>query len=272
MGLIGNLTKAIKPALRFDDWEKIGAHVRPQDTRTTEQLLANIDYFADKLPEVAKFKKELKAMTPEHLGLASDICELGTRQDMLPTNIDIRKPAQNGKSLLEFLMEKLPKASKENPEALNFSKEVINNTDTTASKYFLAEFAGMLEHPEAGKHFSATKPLIKDIAEATLKGGYKMDFEKENKFINSLWQFINPKVNPENIEVLDKTLKTVEKLPKSCDDLSCIVDSNTILNSKTPIAKMMENLETFKQIAENFVKQAKEINLSDFITKNTNLG
>ena len=130
----------------------------------------------------------------------------------------------------------------------------------------------MLEHPEAGKHFSATKPLVKDIAEATLQGGYKMDYEKENKFVNSLWQFINPKVNPENIEVLDKTLKTVERLPKSCDDLFCIVDSNTILYSKTPVEKMRENLETFKQVAEKIVKQAKEINLSDFITKNTNLG
>lgn len=272
MGILNNVTKTIKPTFRFNGWEKMGANVRPQDTRTTEQLLANIDYFADKLPEVAKFKKELKAMAPEHLGLASDICELGTRQDMLPTNIDIRKSAQNKKSLLEFLMEKLPKASKENPEALAFSKEVINNTDTIASKYFLNEFAVMLDHPEAGKHFRATKPLVKDIAEATLQGGYKMDYEKENNFVKSLWQFINPKVNPENIEVLDKTLKTVEKLPKSCDDLSCVVDSNTILNSKTPITKMRENLETFKQIAENLGKQAKEVNLSDFITKNTNLG
>lgn len=75
MGILNNVTKTIKPTFRFNGWEAMGAYVRPQDTRTTEQLLANIDYFAEKLPEVAKFKKELKAMSPEHLGLASDICE-----------------------------------------------------------------------------------------------------------------------------------------------------------------------------------------------------
>lgn len=271
MGLIGKLIKSIEPTFRFNGWEKIGAQVRPQDTRTTEQLLANIDYFAEKLPEVAKFKKELKAMAPEHLGLASDICELGSRKEMISAPIDIRQSSPNKKSLLEFLMEKLPKASKENPEALNFSKEVINNTDTTASKYFLNEFAGMLDHPEASKHLSATKPLIKDIAEATLQGGHRWDYEKECNFVNSLWQFINPKVNPENIEVLDKTLRTVENLPKSCDKLNCIIDSDTIINSKIPSAKMKENLSTFTEIAENLSKQTNEVNLSDFMTKNVNL-
>ncbi len=271
MGILNNVTKTIKPTFRFNDWETLGAHVRPQDTRTTEQLLANIDYFAEKLPEVAKFKKELKAMSPEHLGLASDICELGTRQEKIATHIDIRQSAPNKKSLLEFLIERLPIASKENPEALNFSKEVINNTGTTASKYFLNEFAGMLDHPEAGKHFSATKPLVKNIAEATLQGGYRMDYEKENNFVNSLWQFINPKVNPENIEVINETIKTVSKLPKSCDNLNCIIDSDTIINSKIPSAKMKENLSTFTEIAENLSKQTNEVNLSDFMTKNVNL-
>ena len=271
MGILNNVTKTIEPMFRFSDWETMGAHVRPQDTRTTEQLLANIDYYAEKLPEVAKFKKELKAMSPEHLGLASDICELGTRQEKIATHIDIRKTAPNKKSLLEYLIERLPIASKENPNALDFTKEVINNTDTIASKYFLNEFAPMLDHPEAGKHFSATKPLIKDIAEATLQGGHIWDYEKECNFVNSLWQFINPKVNPENIEVFDKTLRTVENLPKSCDNLSCVVDSNTIINSKTPIAKMKENLSTFTEIAENLSKQTNEVNLSDFMTKNVNL-
>ena len=210
-------------------------------------------------------------MSPEHLGLASDICELGTHREMLPTHIDIRKTAPNKKSLLEFLMERLPIASKENPNALDFTKEVINNTDTIASKYFLSSFAPIFEHPEAGKHLSATKPLVKDIADTTLQGGFRMDFEKENNFVNSLWQFINPKVNPENIEVIDEAIKTVSKLPKSCDKLNCIIDSDTIINSKIPSAKMKENLSTFTEIAENLSEQTNEVNLSDFMTKNVNL-
>ena len=259
-----------KPSFRFGAWQQMGAFTREADTRTTEQLLANIDYFADRLPEVAQFRKELKSMKPQHLGLVSDVCELGTRSEMLNTNIDMRKPAQNGKSLLAFLMEKLPWASKENPEMLNLAQEVINQTDTTASKYFLGTFAGVFEHPEAGRHLAATKPLVKDIAQATLNGGYTMDYSKEQKFVNVLGSYVNPAVNPEKIEIVNEALRTVEKLPDSVD-LSCYVDGATILKSETPVSQMRENLRIFEQIAEGLSQKTKEVNLTEFVTRNVNL-
>lgn len=264
------LAEKVKPSFRFGAWQQMGAFTREPDTRTTKQLLANIDYFAEILPEVAQFKKELKTMKPQHLGLVSDICELGARMDMLNTNINIRKPASNGKSLLAFLMEKLPKASKENPEMLNLAQEVINQTDTTASKYFLGSFAGVFEHPEAGRHLAATKPLVKDIAQATLRGGYTMDYSKEQKFVNVLSSYVNPSVNPEKIEIVNETLRTVDRLPESVN-LSCAVDGTAILNSKTPVGQMRENLETFSQIAEGLSQKTQEINLSDFVIRNVNL-
>lgn len=264
------LAEKAKPSFRFGAWQQMGAFTREADTRTTEQLLANIDYFADRLPEVAQFRKELKAMKPEHLGLVSDVCELGTRSEMLNTNIDMRKPAQNGKSLLAFLIEKLPWASKENPEMLNLAQEVINQTDTTASKYFLGTFAGVFEHPEAGRHLAATKPLVKDIAQATLNGGYTMDYSKEQKFVNVLGSYVNPAVNPEKIEIVNEALRTVEKLPDSVD-LSCYVDGATILKSETPVSQMRENLRTFEQIAEGLSQKTKEVNLTEFVTRNVNL-
>ena len=109
-----NLTKRLFKS----SWESIGHIKRGIDTRTTEQLLENIDYFANRLPEVAQFKEELKAMNPKHLGLISDLCELATNHEMINNAIDIRKPSSNGKSLFQFLMEKLPIASKENPAAV----------------------------------------------------------------------------------------------------------------------------------------------------------
>lgn len=271
VGSGAHLAERLEPTFRFGGGiHLMGAVTREADTRTTKQLLANIDYFAEKLPEVAQFKKELKAMNPEHLGLVSDICELGSYRSMLPTNIDIRKPASNGKSLLTFLMEKLPWASKENPEMLEFSKEVINHTDITASKYFLGSFAGLFEHPEAGRHLAATKPLVKDIAEAALRGGYTMDYSKEQKFVNVLGSYVNPAVNPEKIEIVNEALRTVEKLPDSVD-LSCYVDGATILKSETPVSQMRENLRTFEQIAEGLSQKTKEVNLTEFVTRNVNL-
>lgn len=270
IGKGAQITERLQPSLRFDAWQQMGAITREADTRTTKQLLANIDYFAQQLPEVAQFQKELKTMKPEHLGLVSDICELGNRTSMLPTSINIRKPASNGKSLLEFLMEKLPKASKENPEMIEFSKEVINHTDTTAFKYFLGSFAGVFEHPEAGRHLAATRPLVKDIAESTLRGGYTMDYSKEQKFVNALNVFINPSVNPQKIEVVNEALRTADKLPAHVD-LCCDIDGTKILNSNASVQQMKENLKTFEQIAEGLSQKTKEVDLSEFITKNTNL-
>ncbi len=264
------LTERLKPSFRFGAWEQMGAFTREADTRTTEQLLANIDYFAEKMPEVAQFRQELKAMNPKHLGLVSDICEMGNKTEMLNTNINIRKPASNGKSLLAFLMEKLPKASKENPDMVEFAQEVINHTDITASKYFLGSFAPVFEHPEAGRHLAATRPLVKDIAESTLSGGYTMDYTKEQKFVNVLGSFINPSVNPEKIEVVNEALRAADKLPESMD-LNCIIDGTEILNSKATTQQMRENLNIFSQIVESIAQKTKEFNLSEFITKNVNL-
>jgi len=264
------LAEKAKPSFRFGGFQHMGAFTREADTRTTEQLLANIDYFAERLPEIAQFKKELKAMNPRHLSLVSDICELGSTMEMLSTNINIRKPASNGKSLLEFMMEKLPKASKENPQMLDFSQEVINQTDNTASKYFLASYANVFEHPEVAKHLEATRPLIKDIAQVTLNGGYTMDYSKEQRFVNALNTYINPSVNPEKIKVVAEAMKTVEKLPESVN-LTCAIDSSTILNSKVSPQRMRENLETFSQIAEGLSQKTYDVNLSEFITRNVNL-
>ena len=168
-----SLFNAVKhtPVFRFGGFQVMGAHTKPLDTRTTEQLIENIEYFAERNPEVAQFKNELKSINPKHLGLVSDICELANKYEMLNTNIDMKKLVANGKSLFAALIEKLPKASKENPEALNFAQEVINQTDSTASKYFLASAVGMFDHPEAAKHLAAAKPIVKQLAEQTLSGG-----------------------------------------------------------------------------------------------------
>ena len=185
MSLLNSVGKELKPVLRFGGWQTIGAQTRPADTRTTAQLLENIEYFAQKNSAIAKFKDELKSVNPKHLGLVSDICELGSHNELMSQGIDMNTLKSNdGKSLLAYILEKLPKASKENPQAMEFTKEVIDHADTTASKYFLADFGGILGYPQAAKHLEATKPLVKDIAEETLNG-YKMDFENERKFLTT---------------------------------------------------------------------------------------
>lgn len=245
-------------------WEAMGHIKREPDTRTTEQLLENIEYFANKCPEVAKFKKDLKSMNPEHLGLVSDICELANHSELLPTSINIRKPASNGKSLFEFLLEKLPIASKENPEALELSKAIIDNSDSMASKFALGELSPLFECKEAAQHIKATIPLVSEIAETTLHGGYTMDYTRENLFINALKSFISPSVQLEKLELLPRILELGEKAKALCT-----IDALPFLQSKTPTRVIVENMKTFEALDKNM--EGKALNLTEFLERNVNL-
>lgn len=245
-------------------WEAIGRIRRKCDERTTKQLLENIDYFAKKLPEVAQFKEELKTMDPKHLGLVSDICELASNYEMINTAINIRKPASNGKSLFQVLLEKLPKASKENPASIELTQEIINNTDATAAKYSLAALHSLFECKEAAGHMKATVPFISDIADATLQGGYTMDFSKEKNFINGISNFVSPKVSLEKLKLLSEVCKIADSSNAICE-----IQAFPFLLNQTPISRILENLNVFKSLDKNM--QGKSINLTEFLEKNINL-
>ena len=250
--------------LFHEAWNTMGHIKRTPDNRTTKQLLENIDYYAQKYPEVAQFKDELKKMNPKHLGLVSDICELANHYELINTAIDINKPASNGKSLFQFLLEKLPKASKENPSSIELSQEIINNTSPTAAKYTLVALSPLYDCKKDAKHIEATIPLVSDIAEATLQGGYTMDYSKEQKFANGIKSLISPDVSVEKLQFLSKLLKIGEK-----SKANCITDAFPFVTNTTPIEKINENLETFKKLDENM--DSKTINLTEFLEKNVNL-
>lgn len=43
MSFFSSVGKELKPVLRFGGWQTVGAQTRPIDTRTTAQLLENIE-------------------------------------------------------------------------------------------------------------------------------------------------------------------------------------------------------------------------------------
>ena len=245
-------------------WTPIGHVRRGVETRTTQQLLENIDYYAKRCTEVAQFKEALKAMNPKHLGLVSDICELANSREFINTSIDIKKTAPNGKSLFQFLMEKLPVASKENPASLDLLQEIINNADSIASKYALGSLSPLYECKEAAKHIEATIPMVSEIAEATLTGGYTMDYSKEKNFVNAISSFISPSVSLEKLNLLPKIIKTAEEAKAICQ-----VNAFPFVTNNTSMNKILSNLEVFKKLDANM--ENKTINLTEFLEKNVNL-
>lgn len=267
MSILNSIGKEIRPTLRFGGWKNLGAQTRPADTRTTEQLLANIEYFAQENPEVAKFKNELKSVNPKHLGLVSDICELGGgHRELLTKNIDMKKlKANDGKSLFSYILEKLPRASKDNPKALEFTQEVINNTDTITSKYFLADFGGIMDFPAVSKHLEATKPLVKDIAEETLGGGYRMDFEKERHFMDTIKTYVDLSAKPEKIAMVKEILKPVEALPDR--DMMHI---DRFIRSEAPASQIRANIPQLKRASDVAHAQGQYLDIDEFLTTNVN--
>ena len=110
----------------------------------------------------------------------------------------------------------------------------------------------------------ATIPFVSDVAEATLGGGYLMDYSKEKNFVNGLRSFISPSVSLERLSLLGETCKAAEKA-----NSTCVIDPILFLNSKTPINKIKENLDVFEKVDSSM--QLEKINLTDFLEKNVNL-
>lgn len=241
-------------------WEFMGHVKRGVDTRTTEQLLENIEYFSKRFPEVVPFKDELKKMNPKHLGLISDICELASHNKL----IDIRKPVSKGKSLFQILLEKLPKASKENPASIELSQEIINNADSIGAKYALRALSPLYDCKDVARHIEATIPMVSDIAEVTLNGEYTMVYPKEMAFANALRRFISPKVSLEKLKLLSSINKIAEESNAICE-----LYAFPFLTNNTALSKIHANLETFKTLDKNM--QGKSINLTEFLEKNVNM-
>lgn len=260
--------KAIKPVFRFtQDWSSIGKGLKPKDTRTQEEIISTINYFIDKSPELKKFAKDIKEMDPKHLSLVSDTLELSNKIELLPTAINMKKVNhQTGKSLIETLLEVYPKASKENPGALEFAQEVINNTDSITSKYFLGNLMGVIDDSRLSSQFNASKFLVKDIAEQTLDGPYVMDYSKQKNFMSFVEALVNPASKVEKIELLPKLLDTIDAIPGKVQ-----VMLDDFVRSDAPTAQVVDNIKTLPQVANLFHANGKTLDVVDFATKNVNL-
>lgn len=263
------LTKE-KPVFRFNNgFEKLGAQVRPADTRTNGEVMAAIETLAERNPDIKVFVSELKNMKPEHMRLASDTMELAGKSEMLmaSTNINLNKTnIETRKSPLQAILGILPKASKENPAILDFAQEVINNTDTITAKYFLCSLPDNAMKTNLAEHFKAARPFVKDIAESTINGGYTGDLSKQRHFMDTISVLVNGESKPEKIAMLSKLTKAADEIEGQNP-----IYLDAFVRSNTPERQVEENLDTVVEVANNALKQGKSIDIVDFVNHNVNL-
>lgn len=163
----------------------IGAVTREPRANTAEELVNSIRAYAKANPEIAEFAKHINEMNPKHLGLAQDIIDLTHTREMSMTNIDLGQKIQDGTTYAGYMLKRLPEISKKNPEALDLTEEVINNSDTQNAKFFLSKLFGYnLENMSSiSEQMKATKEVVPEVAKSTLEGGYTGDFSKNNQFL-----------------------------------------------------------------------------------------
>lgn len=247
-------------------FETIGHVKHPTDTRTIEQISDNIEAYAEKIPQVKNFIKDLRTLTPQHKALVSDVLERANETVFLMNDINMWKPV-NGKSAVDVLLGDIIEASKTNPEALEFLQTVLNNTDTTAAKYALVEFCGgVLKNNNLSKQFGASKVIVPRIAEQTLSGGYLGTFEKEKSFMDFIKVLISPNSKPQNITLLENAQKMLEPI-KNADSL--YIDS--FIRTDTPIEHLKDNINTLPQVAQLLKNVGKSLDSTAYLTKNVNL-
>ena len=256
--------KLTNPITRFDGWQSLGAVKRPVDTRTAEELKSSIELWAKSNPEVKEFLPHLKEMNPKHLGLVADTIELANKKSMLPADLNLKSMTSKGKSLLGVLLDIFPRASKQNPNAMDFAQEVINNTDSITSKYFLWQTTGgVLENKKAAEHFKAAKPLVELFAKETLNPPNPLSFENQGNFMFLIRNVINEDADPKKVSLIKEIFEKI--------DNKGFLSVWDFVSSKAPIEKINDNLKTLGEAANLFNKNGKLLDAGEYLTQNTNL-
>lgn len=265
--IVSDVANEIKPRFRFGGCERIGAYTKDADTRTVGELRATIDYFLKSNPDLQEFSKEINKMNPKHLNLVADTLEIGNRESMTMAPVTLKTINPNtGETWLKGLLKSYIKADKDNPDALAFAQEIINNTDSDAAKYTLASLTDAINHPETADLFKATLSHIKDLAAQAFEGGPTFDYSKERNFVKYLSAYIHPDSNPDKINLLKKVADFTEQLKQAWQ-----IDVVPLIRGEAPVEKLERNFDTFKKVSKLTDDNGKTFEVSKFLDRNVNL-
>lgn len=226
--------------------------------------------------EIQEFLTNAKNMPQRHLSLAQDVIDLSNthafiNNEIFPSvnfnTIGAIDKTNKPTTLMGYLLNLLPKISKENPNALDLADAVVTHTDDTNSKFFLSRF--LEKAPNTPEQTKLTEKLVPIFAKDTLNGMPSMDLGpncKENVFLGIISNLCSKDSKPENLKLLDQLLEMTDTINKKTNPKINIDD---IRLGNTNVIK--ENMEILPEILKNAEAQGKDIDASGFLTKNVNL-
>ncbi len=226
--------------------------------------------------EIQEFLANAGSMPQRHLSLAQDVIDLSNthafiNNEIFPSvnfnTIGVSNRSNKQTTLMGYLLNLLPKISKENPRAVDLAEAVVTHTDDANSKFFLSRF--LETAPNAPEQAKLTEKLIPTFAKDTLKGMPSMDLGrncKENIFLNLITHLCSKDSKPENLKILDELLKMTDKISKKTNPAINIDD---IRLGDTNVIR--RNMDAMPYLLENAEAQGKNVDASGFLTKNVNL-
>lgn len=268
MSYLNRLFFRPKPTLKFAGESMLGACSRKPDNRTLKQLSNNISYFSKKDRGIGWHSGDLKDMPLEAQKFASDLCEMACHGHISPQNRNILEKDMFGTTVLHKLIGSLPEIAKENPAAIRFGQEIINNLKPGTANHVLTAFSDVFNMKGIGEHLDAVKGMIGHIAKSTFGGdGGCATFKQESNFVKVLKAFFTPEADAKKIAVLPKVMEVAENTPLD----KVYVNPVKLAQSKISAEKLQENLAAFEQLQEPLSHRTDCFNLTKFLENNTNL-
>lgn len=265
-----------------EKFKNLGRRFTPEEQKLVDKinrfktLGVNAKIAELKSNEIQEFLANAADMPQRHLSLAQDIIDLSRTQafindEIFPSvnfnTVGVVNSTNKQTTMMGYLLNLLPKMSKENPKALDVAEAVVTHTDDANSKFFISRF--LEKAPNTPEQTELTEKLIPRLAEGTLNGMPSMDLGpncKENVFLRLVSHLCSNDSKPENLKLLDKLLDMVDKISKKTTP---DINLDDIRLGDTKIIR--ENMEAMPYLLENAEALGKNVDASGFLTKNVNL-
>lgn len=259
--------KVTTPITRLcNGWMKMGFDKKPADTRTAEELVGSINAWAKTNPEVKEFLPHLKDVPQKYLGLVADTIELANARPVLGINVNIKQPTNyNGKSVFELMLNSIPLVAKSNPNALDLTQEIINNTDVLTSKFALVPLSGgVMFRSDLAEHFKAAKPLVEFFAKKSFEHPNPMHFDNQRRFMSMVASVIDDDVDVKKVPLVKDIFEKMEG--------KGTMYIKNFVTSKVPAEKIKDNMSSIDKVAGLLKSNGKNpMDAEAFLLKNTNL-
>lgn len=120
-----------------------------------------------------------------------------------------------------------------------------------------------MENKSVSEHFKAAKPLVEAFAKETLEHPNPYSFAEQEGFMTLVKSVIEPAADPKKISIVKDALDAISN--------KAMLHVSSFVESKAPVEKIKDNISTVGQVTALMDTSKGLRDMTDYLTKNTNL-